>query len=52
MRRIERRKDLITTMTNAEATQDAAAVAEQGATIAPETASSKIGSNPSCELGS
>jgi hypothetical protein len=47
MRRIGRRKDVITTMTNAEAstTETAAAVAEQGATVAPETASSKKGAS-------
>jgi len=49
MRRIWRRKDLPeTTMTNAEAstTENAADVAEQGATVAPEKASSKKGTTP------
>jgi len=43
MRRIWRRKDLQTTMTNAEAitTNIAANVAEQGAHVAPEKTSSK-----------
>jgi hypothetical protein len=47
MRRIGRRKDVITTMTNADAstTENAVAVAEQGATVAPEAASSKNGTS-------
>jgi len=46
MRRIWRRK--VFTMTNAEAitTENAAAVAEQGANVAPEKASSKKGATP------
>ena len=56
VRRIGRRKDLSTTMTNVEAstTENAAAAAEQGATVAPETASSKKGATqkkgaPKCQ---
>jgi len=44
MRRNRRRK--VFTMTNAEATENSAAVAEQGANVAPEKASSKKAAAP------